>query len=71
VQLRLAWGVDPVPCFDAFVQAIFDFRFLTLMAVVGSLAGSLLCFLKVTLHLESFPFAEELFSCNLQLENLK
>ena len=50
----LAWGVDPVPCFDAFVQAIFDFRFLTLMAVVGSLAGSLLCFLKVTLHLESF-----------------
>lgn len=55
VQPRSAWEVDPIPCFDAVVQAIFDFRFLTLMAVVGSLAGSLLCFLKVTLHLESFP----------------
>jgi hypothetical protein len=34
-------------------QAIFDFRFLALLAVVGSLAGSLLCFLNVisiTLH---------------------
>jgi hypothetical protein len=28
------------------VQVIFDCRFLALMAVVGSLAGSILCFLK-------------------------
>jgi hypothetical protein len=31
------------------MQIIFDCRFLTLMAVVGSLAGSLLCFFKVIL----------------------
>ena len=30
-------------------QIIFDFRFLALLAVGGSLAGSLLCFLNVTL----------------------
>jgi uncharacterized membrane protein YqhA len=29
-------------------RAIFDFRFLTLMAIAGSLVGSLLCFLKGT-----------------------
>jgi hypothetical protein len=29
------------------LQAIFNCRFLTLMAVVGSLAGSVLCFFKV------------------------
>jgi hypothetical protein len=28
-------------------QIIFDFRFLALLAVAGSLAGSLLCFLNV------------------------
>nr|GMD81385.1 tRNA (guanine(37)-N1)-methyltransferase [Ipomoea batatas] len=28
-------------------QVIFDFRFLTLLAIGGSLAGSLLCFLNV------------------------
>lgn len=32
------------------VQAIYDFRFLTLMAIGGSLVGSLLCFLKVSLE---------------------
>lgn len=63
----LAWGVDPVPCFDAFVQAIFDFRFLTLMAVVGSLAGSLLCFLKVTLHLESVLLQKIYFHVTLRI----
>jgi hypothetical protein len=29
-------------------QVIFDFRFLALLAVAGSLAGSLLCFLNVS-----------------------
>ncbi len=32
------------------MQFIFDCRFLALMAVVGSLAGSILCFLKVKSH---------------------
>jgi hypothetical protein len=31
-------------------RVIFDCRFLALMAVVGSLAGSILCFLKVKSH---------------------
>lgn len=30
-------------------QVIFDFRFLALFAVAGSLAGSLLCFLNVSI----------------------
>jgi len=34
-------------------QAIFDFRFLALLAVGGSLAGSLLCFLNV---IPLFPY---------------
>ena len=35
-------------------QIIFDFRFLALLAVAGSLAGSLLCFLNVSfLYLNS------------------
>lgn len=38
---------DPILCDDFNEQAIFDFRFLALFAVVGSLAGSLLCFLNV------------------------
>lgn len=29
------------------LQVIFDFRFLALLAVAGSLAGSVLCFLNV------------------------
>jgi len=29
-------------------QVIFDFRFLALLAIAGSLAGSLLCFLNVS-----------------------
>jgi len=33
---------------DRIERAIFNFRFLTLMAIVGSLVGSLLCFLKGT-----------------------
>lgn len=32
------------------VQVIFDFRFLALLAIGGSLAGSLLCFLNVISH---------------------
>lgn len=30
------------------IQVIFDFRFLALLAVGGSLAGSVLCFLNVS-----------------------
>jgi hypothetical protein len=32
----------------ALPQVIFDFRFLALLAVAGSMAGSLLCFLNVS-----------------------
>jgi hypothetical protein len=36
------------------LQVIFDFRFLALLAVAGSLAGSVLCFLNVS-HLGFLP----------------
>jgi hypothetical protein len=35
-------------CSCSLPQVIFDFRFLALLAVAGSLAGSLLCFLNVS-----------------------
>lgn len=38
------------------VQVIFDFRFLALLAVGGSLAGSLLCFLNVISQTYTCPF---------------
>lgn len=37
-------------------QVIFDFRFLALLAVGGSLAGSLLCFLNVHISFNLFYF---------------
>jgi hypothetical protein len=40
------------------LQVIFDFRFLTLLAIGGSLAGSLLCFLKVCAHNNSAWYCE-------------
>lgn len=41
-------SLDNEICFCTSDQAIFDFRFLALLAVGGSLAGSLLCFLNVS-----------------------
>lgn len=35
-------------------QIIFDFRFLALLAIGGSLAGSLLCFLNVILLIQNY-----------------
>lgn len=40
-------GLMTITCFTVVKQVIFDFRFLALLAVGGSLAGSFLCFLNV------------------------
>lgn len=47
VFLWILQAFKSISCLSITEQAIFDFRFLALLAVGGSLAGSLLCFLNV------------------------
>lgn len=54
--------IHPFVSMSATEQVIFDFRFCALLAVAGSLAGSLLCFLDVIILYTLIYFSK--FICN-------
>nr|KAJ0227582.1 hypothetical protein LSAT_V11C100044790 [Lactuca sativa] len=56
--------IHPFVSMSATKQVIFDFRFCALLAVVGSLAGSLLCFLDVSIFFRHPLSKKEAFIYN-------